>query len=339
MGEGDPGRMWLVTGATGFVGTNLCRRLERLGLPFRALVRNPAKAARRGFRPEVLVEGDLLDPPAGLGDGVEVVAHCAGLVRAVTKEALYRANEGGTAALCRLVEREAPGARFVHISSLAAAGPSKDGERSAAPPEECRPVSNYGASKLAGERVLLGTSLSWIVLRPGIVYGPYDRDVRVLFAMAARGRAVAAGPSRSYSLVFVGDLVEAVLAAADRGGRSWLPVVATPPLDTGALFAALGKAVGRETRLLRLPALGAALTALGGEAFGRLRGRAPRFGWDKWREMRAGSWVGDPEPAREVLGFEAGTPHAEGFRATARWYFERGLLPGGGREQRGTRAG
>ncbi len=153
--------------------------------------------------------------------------------------------------------------------------------------------------------------------------------------MATRGRALGAHLDARYSLVAADDLCTACLAAAAAAGRrGFLPIVHERPLSGRELFQALGAACGRRVRVVELPLGAAAATALAAEVAARLRGRPAVFGWDKYRELRAGSWVGDPVPAAESLGFRAVIDHAEGFAETLAWYRARGWIrpdPSGGR--------
>ena len=320
--------MILLTGATGFVGSNLCRVLEERGLEYLALVRSTQKALERGIPAERQLLGDLTGALPRLPPGITHVVHLAGLLHALEPRQMALVNEGGTERLLQLVREQAPSARLVHVSSLAAAGPSVDGSLSALPPERCQPVSRYGESKLAAERVVAASGVPFVTLRPGIVYGPWDTDVLALFRSCAKGIALLAGPEHRYSLVHVADLARAVLTALERSdfGGQWLPVGHEEALADAAWMRLMGQAVGRRVRVVRMPLFAAAATAEVAEIWGGMRGKAPIFGRDKYREMRAGSWICDPEPARAQLGFRCETGHLEGHEATARWYRERGWL-------------
>jgi len=143
--------MILVTGASGFIGANLCARLVADGVRFRALVRSREKARKRGIPDEAIVVGDLFANLDSVVVGVSAVVHLAGLVRASSAKELERVNAMGTANLMRALAELAPEARTVVVSSLAAAGPSADGSGTAVAPEAAHPVSAYGRSKRAAE--------------------------------------------------------------------------------------------------------------------------------------------------------------------------------------------
>ena len=93
-----------------------------------------------------------------------------------------------------------------------------------------------------------------------------------------------------------------------------------------AISIALGK---KKASIINLPRFLGAAAAAGGEVASRVTRKAVVFGWDKWREARAGSWVADTAAAKQVLGFEAMIDHAMGFAETAAWYRAQGWLPGG----------
>lgn len=325
-------RTVLVTGATGFLGRALVAALGRAGVPdgrLRLLVRSRDAALRHGLPEPALVEGSLADRTAleqAAGD-VDGVVHLAGLTRALSTDDLFATNEAGVARVAAAVASVAAGARFVLVSSLAAAGPSTDGRGSAAAPAECRPCSSYGASKLAGERRLLDHSprLDWCVIRPPIVYGPGDDATRLLFRQALAPLAVVPWRARPLSVIHVEDVADALVhAVARRGVHGFLPLAGPADVDTTALVRAIAAACGRTPRIVRVPMLVPRAIAPLVELVQRLRGRPGFFNSDKMREAAASGWVADPAPVRDALGFAPAIALDSGLLATAR---AEGLVP------------
>src|SRR5206468_2866900 len=109
-----------------------------------------------------------------------------------------------------------PHAVFVDVSSQAAAGPAREG-RPVAEGDPARPVSDYGLSKLEGERaVARGWPGPWIVLRPGVLYGARDRGLLTYFRMARKGTVpVPAARAR----IQIGSVEQAALGIARAAGR------------------------------------------------------------------------------------------------------------------------
>jgi len=319
--------MILVTGASGFIGANLCARLVADGVRFRALVRSREKARKRGIPDEAIVVGDLFANLDSVVVGVSAVVHLAGLVRASSAKELERVNAMGTANLMRALAELAPEARTVVVSSLAAAGPSADGSGTAVAPEAAHPVSAYGRSKRAAELELRAARNPWLVLRPGIVYGPWDRDVLHLFRSVAGGWGFLGRDEASYSMAFVGDVVDALMAALDADCcELYLPVVHPEPIADEAWLRALAVAVGAKVRVLRVPRAVLRIAAELGDILTELRGVSTPLSLDKFTEMCAGSWIADAEPAKQAIGFEAKTSAADGFSRTAAWYRGQGWL-------------
>jgi len=319
----------LVTGGTGFVGGHLVGALRARGDTVTALVRSPARGASLVARGAALVKGDLHQPEAlarALQD-VEVVYHLAGLTAARNAAEFRRVNEEGTAHLLDAAAH-AGARRFVLVSSLAAAGPSPTGgRRSALDPYQ--PVTAYGRSKAAAERVVREGSVPWVIARPPAVYGPQDRELFKVFQIARVGIVPVFGNgSQELSLVFGPDLATALVAmgtAAGIEGRVYYP--AHPEIVTSAaLVRAVAAAMGTTPRILPLPRpVASGILAVTGAA-ARLAGRATLLNLDKANEFFQPAWTCDPTPLERDTGWRAAHDLTAGIDATLRWYREQGWL-------------
>jgi len=275
------------------------------------LVRDLAKAELRGLPGECLLRGDLGDPNGGpqlrrAAEDAEVVVHLAGSLKSYDRTGFDGVNKHGTERLLDAVAARAPGAHFVHVSSLAAAGPSRDGASSGTPAEHCRTASNYGESKRLGELHVAESGLPFTILRPPVVYGPGDAATRLLFRQALAPVTAMPSAPRPLSIMHVADVVAALrLAIEQRPVGVTLPLDGPERTDTHALMRAIAEACGRRARLVPVPLFVAGLAASACDLWARLTSRPGYFNRDKVREIAAVGWVADREPARDCLGFVA----------------------------------
>src|SRR5260370_32338407 len=164
----------LVTGATGFIGRHVVRRLLQRGDQVKCLVRGQSTNGLASSEVE-LVFGDMTRPeslPAAVR-GVDLVYHVAGATQVHTPGTYARVNSAGTRHLAQACARLLTPPKVVYVSSLAAAGPSlpDSPRREGQPPA---PVSAYGRSKLAAEDHLkeVASFLPITIVRPPCVIGP-----------------------------------------------------------------------------------------------------------------------------------------------------------------------
>ena len=318
----------LVTGGTGFVGAHLVGALRAQGDAVTCLIRTPAKARALGWTDIRLVQGDLDDARA-LRDGcagAEVIYHVAGRISARGLDEFMRANRDGTANVLEAAAEQPP-RRFVLVSSLAAAGPTRPG----APIDETRPpspVTPYGQSKLAAEVLVRAMTFPWTIVRPPTVYGERDREVLKLFKLARLGLAPVFGDgSQELSVIYAGDLARALVAAAASAASNRVYYAAHPTVTTSrGLVRAIGRAVGRELRIVPLPApvVRGLLWVIGSVA--HLAGRATLLSSDKAAEFLAPAWTCRPEALMRDTGWRPETDLETGLRRTAQWYRKEGWL-------------
>lgn len=331
----------LVTGANGFIGRHLAEQLLADGKSVRVYVRRPESVEElRRLGAEVFIGG--LDDVSALtqaAQGVEAVYHLAAMTSAFTPEEMFRVNRDGAENVARacLAQQHAP--VLVQVSSVAAAGPTRLGalRRETDVPE---PVSNYGRSKLAGEQAVaqFAADVPITIVRPGIVYGPRNREMLPMFHSIKYVHAhfVPGWRTPPLSLIHVDDCVDVLREAAAKGSR--LPARSADPLEQltsgrGLYFATADEYpsyadLGRLIRsilhrpLAPIVPLGPLswLAARVNERIGRLRGRPDSFNRDKLREAAASSWACAAERARCDFSFQPRCSLKEGLESTAQWY-------------------
>jgi nucleoside-diphosphate-sugar epimerase len=207
--------MMLVTGASGFLGRVVCSELVARGRPVAALVRTP------GSEPvnTVPVVGDLTDAAAITAAvrsaAPDCVVHLAAEIG--TQRDSRKINEVNVRGMRRLVDAcEAAGVRRLVFASTVVTG---DAHGTLLTEEAPLPVQTaYGRSKQEGERILRGSTLEGIVIRPGHIYGPGGWYVgEVVARLRQPGRFVVIGSGRNFwDVVHVEDVANAIVDAAEK---------------------------------------------------------------------------------------------------------------------------
>ena len=318
-----------ITGGTGFVGSHLVETLCAAGIKPRVLVRDPEKPRWIGEAPVHWVQGSLHDPDSlnRLVDAAGTVIHLAGVVRAGRAADFDRGNHQGTANVIAATAEVSPSARFVHVSSLAAAGPSRE-PAGVAPDCEPAPISWYGKSKLAAEREVRASAdrMSWTIVRPPAIYGPRDTDVFEFFKMANRGLVALPGGERWLTVAWVGDVVRSVLSAAVAEGHRIYHLGEPDPMPLDEVIAKLCRAGGAKAKIVKVPpALVSSLGAVG-SVLQKLGWRRLALTGDKSRELLARHWTAETRDSLERLGIDAVTPFSDGAVTTWAWYRDQGWL-------------
>jgi dihydroflavonol-4-reductase len=314
-----------VTGATGFIGRHLTADLVARGVRVRAIVRPGSRSVEPPGATIVRAPLEARALAEALA-GVDVVVHLAGVVSAVDAGTYAAINAEGTRAVAAAAD--AAGARLVHISSLAAAGPAPAstprGEDD--PPA---PLTPYGRSKLDSERALHALpSLRWTVLRPGVVYGPGDRAVLPLFKLAAGLVVPVVGrPGAAYTFVYISDVVRAIGAALEGTSVGLTFFVGHPhPVTPRGLLETIQRTIGSRSALIHVPMPVTRVAAEVCEVVGRVTGRAMLINRWRYAELAAEGFVCRVDRMRDVLGVTAAVDLASGIAKTAEWYRREGWL-------------
>lgn len=325
----------LVTGASGFLGSHIAEQLAEAGHSVVALVRTSSNtkflSSLRGLE---LATGSVEEASSvrAAMQGVDAVIHSAGLVKARSEDEFFRTNTDGTRNLLSAAREVAPGLRrFVFVSSLAAVGPSLDGRPvdGAGTPH---PVTHYGRSKLAAERLVIEAKdqLPVTVIRPPMIYGPRDHEAFAFFqSVSMRFLPYLGDGKNTMSVVYASDAARACIQAIERdvpSGNAYF-------IDDGKVYVWLDmlkdieRAVGKEALVrLSIPFPVVRGVAMFNEIVGKISNKAMMLTRDKLAELSAPHWVCDSSDTRRDLGWEPKVGWEEGTRLSAAWYRENGWM-------------
>ena len=332
----------LLTGASGFVGGHTAAALHRAGHELRVLSRASSDLSRLDERDipytRVIVDldGDLDSNRGGLAAAcadVDAVVHIAARLRGRSAAEFMRTNAEATAALGQAA-RDAGVGCFVYLSSLAALGPAP-GDTAEPPETTPHPTSDYGRSKLAGERALaeladLGGAMSLAMIRAPLIYGPADRGLLPFFQMAERGFAPQLGDGGNrVAGVYGPDLAAAIAAILEQPPSEptvWQISDGGGPYTWRDLLAALERAAGRQLRIIPLPPPIWQAMAAAAEAWAATTGGEPLLDRSRVIEMRQRAWLADGSALQAATGWRPTVGIDEGLAETMRWYRSAGWV-------------
>ncbi len=315
------GKTVAVTGGTGFIGTALTRALLARGYAVRIFTRRyPARRVEGAQYAEVSY--DDRESLKRAAEGADHVVHMAATLFSRTRAGFERTNVGGTAALvAALASLPKPPEKLVYVSSLAAGGPTPDGGEPRTEETPDAPVSEYGRTKLGGEKEVqrLPPFVRRTVLRPPIVYGPNEYAVSKIAHWVRKGFMVNAGASGAFSFVYVDDLAAAIIEALENpatDGRTYY-VCENRAYPWKDFIAMLASAMGvKMPFMLDLPRPLLSALGLAYEAVSLLGRAEPVFNRDKAKEGAAPNWTASSSKWERDTGRAAWTPLAEGIKKT-----------------------
>jgi dihydroflavonol-4-reductase len=325
----------LVTGATGFVGAAVARRLIAAGKSLRFLVRAGSDTRNIDGLPGARAIGDLGDAASlkKAADGCDAVFHVAADYRlwVPNPAEIYRINVEGSVALVRAAT--AAGARrIVYCSSVAVLGINKDGT----PSDEETPVAladmigHYKRSKFLAEeavrKLVAAEKAPVVIVNPSTPVGP--RDVKPtptgrVIVEAASGR-MPAFVDTGLNVVHVDDVAEGHWLAFERGRVGERYILGGEDMPLQAILAVVAELTGRRAPRLKLPHR--PMLALAGlaEGWARLFGGTPFATVDELRMARKRMYFSSAKAAAE-LGYRP-RPARQAIADAVAWFRDAGYL-------------
>jgi dihydroflavonol-4-reductase len=321
-----------VTGGSGHLGGNLVRALLAESRKVRCLVRDDRRALE-GLDVE-MVEGDIFDPQSlqRLFSGAETVFHLAGRISIAGAEGglVEKTNVLGVRGIVRAC-LEAKVRRLVHVSSIHAFNTNPRNQMI----DETRELSLgpehmvYDRSKARGQlEVLEGVKrgLDAVIVNPGAIVGPQDYKPSRMgqVFLDIYHRRLPALIDGGYNWVDARDVASGALAAERKGRTGECYLLTGHWVHICEVSALIGRLTGRRTPKAALPLWLAMLASYPSLAWGRFRGKAPKFTPGAVRSIQMHRYISHEKATRE-LGYQP-RPLEQTVRDTLAWFAEAGML-------------
>jgi len=298
----------LVTGANGFIGSHIVESLLKAKYHVICAVRVTSSLE---WIKNLMLEyryGNLSDKSflKTVVKDVDFIVHCAGIVRAITRDEYFKVNLGNTKNLCEVILKHNRNLKkFIFVSSQAVMGPAKPGVVKVIGERET-PISSYGVSKLAAEmeikKIFFG-KIAYTILRPAAVYGPRDKDIFMLFNLIHSHLRPVTIKKRLVQLVYVKDVAESVVACLKNvKTNNNIYYLADPCLYT---WSSVGRIISSSINIwtvpLPIPDFVFKFTGLISEIYSFITKKTAVLNMQKVIEMLQESWIADTKPAESDL--------------------------------------
>lgn len=302
----------LITGATGFLGSHLCRRMVSQGHDVRILYRAASELSVLDGLPLEKAVGDIADAESmrtAVRDREWVVHAAADLSYWGPQEAtLMRVNVEGTRHVAQACLAEGV-QRLLFVSSVAAIGIPTDKGR---PADEDFPSNlkglrlPYALSKKRGEEAIaeeIARGLDAVTVNPALIVGLYGDDYRGAEMMRkVRHRSIVPYFSGGICIVHVEDVVAGILAALEKGRTGHRYILGGENVTYKRIVQRTAEVMGLERRFVPVPPIVTGILAIAQAPVGWLRRHPPRFTRELHYLANRHRFY-DSTKARESLGY------------------------------------
>jgi nucleoside-diphosphate-sugar epimerase len=324
----------LVTGATGFTGSVLVRKLCQQGVKVRAIARPSSNIAELKDLDIEWIRGDVFDESIvkQATRDIEYVFHLAAVYREVRHngDCHRQVHVVSTQLLAQAVLGSPAFKRFVHVSTVGVHGhidqpPADESSRFA-------PGDSYQSTKAEAELWLREFAdrerLPYCIVRPAPIFGPGDRRLLKIFRMAAWKVFPMLGQGKGlYHLIHVDDLTDAIILASTHPKAQAETFICgnVEPIETAEMARTIARCYGRELGLIRVPVSPFFLAADVIEAACKLLRIEPPI-----HRRRVAFYTKDrafnTTKIRDMLGWQPRYSNQTGLQQTAHWYLDHGWV-------------
>jgi nucleoside-diphosphate-sugar epimerase len=312
---------YFVTGATGFVGGVLTRKLREHGHDVHASVRAPEKAKDLQSLGVKLFRGDVTDKESmrEAMQGVDGVFHVAGWYKIGVKDKsdAERVNVQGTRNMFELM-RELNIPKGVYTSTLAVNSNTHGQVVDENYHFHGRHISEYDRTKAAAHDIaiqFIAKGLPLVIVMPGLIYGPGDTsEVRTNIINFLKGQLPMLPNQTAYCWAHVDDIARGHSLAMEKGRIGESYIIAGEPYPVASAFKLASEITGKRTPMIVPHQVLGWMSALVRPLDGIL---PPSYTSEGLRVVAGVTYLGDNGKARRELGY-APRPFREGWEETLR---------------------
>ncbi|MCB5234646.1 MAG: sugar nucleotide-binding protein [Candidatus Cloacimonetes bacterium] len=316
-----------ITGANGFVGKTLLRKMKERGFEPRALVRKPFNC--QGIDCRIINYEDPKSIAQAI-KGCDVLIHNAGKTKTISFTEMLNVNVGLTRRIVEAVNLQENPMRLIYMSTQAVSGPAS-AESPAVESAEMNPLSIYGKSKALAERLIRNQCKKpFNIIRPCPVYGPGDVDFLSLFRLSKLGFSFQVGSEdKPINMIYseqLADFIMHVITNSNVNGESFYATdcrVYTQAEIARMIAQAIGK---KEPKNLKVPPILAHGVFGVSDVIGRIRHMPSAVNLEKYNEIMAEGWVADCTKAKQLLGWDPADEIEQKLEETYKWYIENDWL-------------
>ena len=319
-----------ITGANGFVGSNLVKHFLSAGYEVRAIVRSNAFTTFISPRAQI-VKVNYYDAQSLISafTGIDIIIHNAGKTKALNSGQMFKANLGITEKIIEAINKLPEEQQLIYFSSQAASRPSID-NIPVKEDEPSAPVTWYGKSKFAAEKAIKEKCRkNYTIIRPCSIYGCGDKDFLQVFKLVNRGFGFKIGrKDKLINMIYVLELCRFVELCVNNPAAYSQTFFATDGKvhKQSDVIKAVAKALNKKPVTITVPEFLACLIFYAGDLYGRLFHKEVVTNREKMKEIMADAWLADTEKAIRILGWKPTANLENNMKETAKCYHDLGWL-------------
>ncbi len=317
----------VITGANGFVGSHLVDCLLNKGHKVRCLVRKSSNLRWLEGKNVEIFDCGLWDKE-GISkafSNCDYIFHVAGVVKSKTPEGYFKGNVEATKNLLEVVKQNnVQLKRFVVVSSQTAVGPSVD-EKLVNEESECKPITNYGRSKLEQEKTVLSyfPDIPITICRAPAVYGERDTEIFIYFQTFNKGLTSIIGfDKKVVSLIHVIDLVEGIyLSAVNEKSNGEIYFISSEKVyNWDEVGKVTSEVLKKKAIRIKIPHFVVFTIAGFAQFFALFSSKPATLNIEKAKDLTQHAWTCDTSKAIRDIGYKQNISLEEGIKRTCDWY-------------------